>query len=230
MGRVEPSRGKNLAERWVGLALRVSGRADPAGCGARLLAAWSQPHRSYHTAQHLTEVLDRIDEIVASDRSGDTGRDADPVRLAAWFHDAVYDPRRQDNEEASAALAARELRDLAVADRVVSEAARLILLTASHDPAPHDAMGALLCDADLAVLASPPARYAEYAQQVRREYRHLPDAAFARGRADVLDTLLAGGPVFHTAPGRRWERAARSNIRWELSVLGVPSPPPPDDA
>ena len=80
--------------------------------------------------------------------------DPDAVRLAAWYHDVAYDPERADNEQVSAARARAGLRGL-VPDARVDEVERLVLLTAGHDPAPDDANGAVLCDADLAVLAGP---------------------------------------------------------------------------
>ena len=97
---------------------------------------------------------------------------------------------------------------------------RLVRLTATHDPADGDPAGAVLSDADLAVLAAGPERYAEYVAGVRREYSHVPDEAFRRGRADVLRGLLAAPAMFRTATGRRlWEQRARANVEAELSAL-----------
>jgi len=59
--------------------------------GKDLIARWNEPQRHYHTANHLAAVLEVIDEFA------DRAADADAVRLAAWYHDAVYDPRRMDN-------------------------------------------------------------------------------------------------------------------------------------
>jgi predicted metal-dependent HD superfamily phosphohydrolase len=145
--------------------------------------------------------------------------DPDAVRLAAWYHDVVYDPRRDDNEQVSAERARAGLRGLVGADRV-ERVVRLVLLTAGHDPAPGDADGAVLCDADLAVLASPPARYAAYASAVREEYAHLPDEVFLPGRAAVLEHLLAL-PALYRVPdvAAEWEPRARANLTAELSLL-----------
>ena len=186
----------------------------------RLLAAWTDPARGYHDLRHLAEVLDHL-EVLLDALDGDDGDevDADAVRLAAWFHDAVYDGA-PDDEQRSAALAEEELTGAGVAVDVATEVARLVRLTATHDPAPSDLAGALLSDADLAVLAAEPQRYAEYVDGVRREYAHLSDDVFARGRADVLRGLLAGPTLFRTAPGRRlWEERARANVEAELSTL-----------
>lgn len=182
--------------------------------GDDLLDRWSEPHRHYHTTDHLAHVLSIVDEYAA------TAADPTAVRLAAWFHDSVYDPQRVDNEEASALLAESALPDLAIPADQIHEVARLVRLTASHDPMPGDRNGGLLTDADLAILAAPLDEYRAYTLAIRQEYAHVPDAAFASGRAGVLHNLLSLARLFHTPVLRdRWEDSARHNITWELTAL-----------
>jgi predicted metal-dependent HD superfamily phosphohydrolase len=181
-----------------------------------LLARWAETHRKHHTVTHLHEMLDAIGLLAGAGIEFD--REA--VELAAWFHDAVYDtapPTPDASEQASAALAAEALRQLGVAEDVVADVARLVRLTATHDPAPDDSDGAVLCDADLAVLARDPEAYADYVAAVRREYAHVPDDAFRAGRAAVLRALVEQPTLFHTVEGRaRWEGAARRNVAAEI--------------
>ncbi|GAA1081327.1 HD domain-containing protein [Tsukamurella spumae] len=176
-----------------------------------LLARWNEPHRRYHTVDHLAGVLRGLDELAAAGAAFD--RDA--VELAAWFHDAVYVIGAPDNEEQSALLAEQMLDgDLG------AEVARLVRVTADHDVPAGDPDAAALCDADLAILASPPERYRTYAAAVRAEYSTVPDDLFRPGRAQVLRGLLAHAFLFHTAAGRaRWEDAARANLAAELREL-----------
>ncbi|WP_376773044.1 HD domain-containing protein [Streptomyces himalayensis] len=179
-----------------------------------LLARWSEPHRRYHTVDHLRAVLDRIDVL---EQYAD---DPALVRLAAWFHDAVYLPDRSTNEERSARLAERALRELGIEESRTAEVARLVRLTVGHDPAAGDANGEVLCDADLAILASPPETYAAYAAAVREEYGFVPDDAFRQGRAAVLRHLLDLPTLFRTPYGREhWEDRARRNLATELELL-----------
>ena len=129
-------------------------------------------------------------------------------------------PAGADNEERSAEVATVALADLGLAPDAVEEVARLVRLTATHAVAPADRDGAVLCDADLAVLATDPLRYQSYVEGVRREYAHLDDPTFARGRADVLHRLLDRPQLFMTAYGRReWEQAARENVSAETRSL-----------
>jgi predicted metal-dependent HD superfamily phosphohydrolase len=207
---------RHLVQAWLRTMGRVGARGDVAGAGARLLARYVEEHRLYHDLTHLDDVLRHVDELAGAAANPDT------VRLAAWFHDAVYDVGAADNEDRSALLAERVLSVLRVEDRVVAEVARLVRLTASHDPAPDDADGAVLCDADLAILAADGAAYPAYVAKVRAEYGRLDDATFARGRADVLRGLIAKDTLFVTAGGRAaWEAAARRNVTAELATLTV---------
>ena len=187
---------------------------DCPGVRDELVAAYSDSSRSYHDTRHLSEVLDRLDEL----SSNGAAYDATPVRLAAWFHDAVYDGER-DAEERSAAGAEDALAPVAPAP-VVAEVARLVRLTETHEPDDADGNGCALSDADLAILAAPEARYDAYVAAVRREYAHLPDDVFHAGRAAVLDGLSGKQHLFHTAYAREhWEAPARANVERELAVL-----------
>ena len=116
-----------------------------------------------------------------------------PVALAVWFHDAVYDPTRNDNEARSADLAVRELTALGLDPATVAAVAALVRATAhlgAGEP-PDDADARALLDADLAILGAAPARYDRYAADIRREYAHVPGVQYARGRVAVLERFLA---------------------------------------
>lgn len=209
-----------LLGRWDGLW------ADPGlarKAGEDLVDRWREPHRVYHSTLHLAVALDALDEIAPA--HGVAERDLWRARLALWFHDAVHDGVARQDEERSAALVADLLGPLAgtgVSADDVDEIARLVLVTADHDPAPDDAVGGLVSDADLAVLGGSPAVYTRYTHQVRAEYCDVPDPLFRAGRSQVLTTLLAGGPLFRTTAGAaRWQSAAETNLRAELSVLAA---------
>ena len=175
-----------------------------------LIAAYADPSRGYHDTVHLTEVLDRLDELAAT-----TTFDRRAVELAAWFHDGVYDGQPGAEERSAQWALASGVPD-------ADEVARLVRLTEHHKPSDADANGCVLSDADLAILASPAARYSEYAATVRREYSFVPDDAFAEGRTAILRDLLAKPTLFHTAHARaQWEAGARANVERELSALSA---------
>ncbi|WP_344051916.1 hypothetical protein [Streptomyces thermoalcalitolerans] len=206
-----------LRARWTRALEGVRGPGggpDPVPYADNLLRRWQEPQRRYHTLTHLTAVLDHIDLLEGY------ADDPDVVRLAAWFHDAVYRPERSENEERSARLAERALPEAGVSAGKTAEVARLVRLTVTHDPADGDRDGQVLCDADLAILAAPPSAYAAYTAAVREEYHFIPGAAFREGRAAVLRRLLALPALFRTPYGaEHWEAAARHNLTSELETL-----------
>ncbi|GAB2598909.1 hypothetical protein [Kribbella endophytica] len=197
----------DLRDQWN----RLLPHAQP--LGEDLLARYAESHRHYHDQRHLSEMLTTIDELAA------VADDADAVRLAAWFHDAIYDPQAEpgENEEVSAQLAELELAAYGVDAEKVGEIGRLIRLTARHDCEPDDANGAVLCDADLRILSLDAERYDEYAVGIRAEYEHIADRDFARGRMTFLQNL-AETPLYATSHGREhWEKAAHANLDREVT-------------
>ncbi|MGW0249344.1 HD domain-containing protein [Nocardia goodfellowii] len=200
---------QDVLARWVRLAGAGAERV-----GADLVRRYREPHRRYHTVEHLATMLGVIDELAAD------AADPDAVRYAAFFHDAVYAVDRPDNEERSAELAEDVLGKLGAATELVREVGRLVRLTAAHDPAAGDRNGAVLCDADLVILAADAPGYAAYTAAVRAEYQHVPDDLFRAGRAAVLQGLARQPRLFRTPTARmRFEAAARTNLATELAAL-----------
>lgn len=216
----------DLLAAWTALLTSARGgtaHPDPTPYGADLLQRWAEPQRHYHSTTHLRTVLDQVALLAPEDpRREGSPFDRDTVLLAVWFHDAVYRPDRSENEERSARLAERALPEAGVDASRTAEVARLVRLTTSHNPSPDDAAGAVLCDADLSVLAGPPNAYARYAAQIRREYSFVPESVFRTARSEVLTQLLALPAVFSTPYGaEHWEEAARHNVQTELDLLAA---------
>jgi predicted metal-dependent HD superfamily phosphohydrolase len=197
----------DLLERWNATL------PDQPDIAEDLVRRYAEPHRRYHTVEHLRHVLTMIDELAEN-------QDLFLVRLAAWFHDAVYAvPVGQlSNEEASARLAIRTLGRAGLEQEDLNQVARLVRLTETHVPGARDPEGELLCDADLAILAAPPDAYARYVEQVRQEYAAVPEQGFLAGRLAIL-TELSDREIFRTAKGRRLTEAARNNLAAEMESL-----------
>jgi predicted metal-dependent HD superfamily phosphohydrolase len=181
--------------------------------GENLIMRYNEPHRRYHTTRHLLNVLTMIDQL-ADDH------DLFLVQLAAWYHDAVYAiPEGQvSNEEASARLALRQLSRVGLEQEDLNQIARLVRLTETHLPGPRDPEGELLCDADLAILASNPGDYADYVAAVRAEYADVPEDEFLAGRLSALIPFV-DREIFRTAKGRQLTDAARANLATEINAI-----------
>jgi len=185
-------------------ALEAQVRRDYAGSG-----------RHYHDVAHLDDCLAQLLRV-----EGLTEADRRRLRLALLWHDVVYDPRRSDNEEESAERARRELAAAGVGVPDVEEVVRLIRLTKGHRVAEGDRIGALLVSIDLSILGADPERYRAYADSIRLEYAHVPEAAYRAGRAAILQSMLDADPLYPDPAFRdRLEEAARRNLSAELADL-----------
>ncbi len=172
----------------------------------RVKTAYTEPHRRYHTPDHLARMF--ADAVPYAPL-------APALRWAIWFHDFVYDPRRADNEEASALVARQALAEMDEGPAVIERAAELILATKPGVAAPEGEDARLLISLDLKILAEPPEKYDIYLAQIREEFAHVPEARFRAGRAEFMRRFLERAEIFPHPDFRQFEQAARANIARE---------------
>jgi predicted metal-dependent HD superfamily phosphohydrolase len=179
---------------------------------------YSEPHRRYHTLEHVRGVL--RDAAMLAAGLGLGGRDTALALAAACAHDVVYDARPGDDESASASWARLALAAAHVPPPAVDRVVALVLATAGHAAAPGDHAAEVLLDADLAILGSARPDYDRYVRAVREEYHQVPGDLWRAGRAQVLQSLQGRARLYATGPARaRWETAARANLARELATL-----------
>ncbi|MBW4613337.1 MAG: hypothetical protein KME21_08650 [Desmonostoc vinosum HA7617-LM4] len=179
-----------------------------------LVEAYSNPNRHYHTLKHIHHVLNTIQTLQAHTN------DLIAVQLAAWFHDVVYDTQSPNNEEKSANYAVQWLSSLGIPANTITYVTRLILNTKHHQAAVDDFDSQVLLDADLAILATPPIRYQEYAHAIRQEYIWIPQAEYRVGRRQVLEKFLQRQRIYFTPlMFDTKENIARLNIKAEIKIL-----------
>ena len=191
------------AEAWCALGVQAPDDA----LFNTLLARYGEAHRAYHTLQHLDECLDGL----ALER-GRAKRPAE-IALALWFHDAIYDLHRHDNEDRSADWARQALRDAGV-DAGAAQRVHALVMATRHQAQPEEADAQLLVDIDLSILGAPAPRFAKYEQQIRIEYAHVPPEVFEPRRRQILGGFLARDPLYLTPSIRaRLEAQARLNLQ-----------------
>ncbi|HJS04283.1 MAG TPA: N-methyl-D-aspartate receptor NMDAR2C subunit [Variovorax sp.] len=194
-------------EAWRALGVQVPDSAPHDALFGALLAHYGEAHRAYHTLQHLDECL----EGLALERSH-AGRPAE-IALALWFHDAIYDVHRHDNEARSADWARQALRDAGV-DAEAAQRVHALVMATRHQAQPEEADAQLLVDIDLSILGAPAPRFAEYERQIRIEYAHVPPEVFEPRRRRILGGFLARDPLYLTPSVRaRLESQARLNLQ-----------------
>ena len=199
-------------ETWGALGVEAAPGLQP-GYEA-LIARYAEPQRHYHTRQHLEECFVQLGELRhLADHPGE-------VELALWFHDAIYDTRREDNEARSADWAHSSVLAAGVG-REAANRVRSLVLSTRHAAEPAGIDAEVLVDIDLSILAAPPARFGEYERQVRQEYQWVPEFLFRRRRKEILEEFLARPRIFSTALFKqRHEAAARSNLECSIARLG----------
>ncbi len=181
---------------------------------AVLAPLYGEPHRHYHTLTHIDGMLLGLDACLHQ------ARQPDLIRLAIWFHDAIYDPTQQDNEEQSALLAERSLREWGAEESLIRRVAAMVRATARHEWLDGEPDTALFLDLDLGILAAPPDSSDRYAKQVAQEYAWVPPELYRAGRIKVLQGFLNRPTIFFTpALAEQLDAWARQNLHRELASL-----------
>lgn len=171
-----------------------------------LLRAYAEPQRHYHTLQHLSECL------AAFDTAQSLAQRPYEVELALWFHDAIYEVKRHDNELRSADWA-REVLLAAGVDADAAQRVHDLIMATLHSAVPAPGDEALLVDIDLSILAAQRERFDEYEQQIRAEYAYVPGFLFRRKRKQILHGFLERPQIYSTAYfNDALEARARDNL------------------
>lgn len=202
--------GPVLSDRWTQHAARLAITRDAGEhIWRELRAAYASPPRVYHNLAHIAACLRDLDEAAPEGSV--------PVETALWFHDAIYEPLRTDNETRSAEFMRTVLGPIGVDPQTLADAHRLIMVTAGHAKAA-EADEALIADVDLAILGSDPEAYDRYAKAIREEYRAVPDDQYVPGRARFLAGMLESPAIYRTAwaQTKDLETRARTNMCREL--------------
>ena len=177
-----------------------------------LVAGYAEPHRKYHTLQHLSECL------AAFDQARHLAAHAAEVEMALWFHDAVYDVKRSDNEEQSARWAESALLAAGV-PAPVAERVSLLVLATRHTAEPVLPDEQLLVDVDLGILGAGQARFAEYERQIREEYAFVPALLFRHKRKAILRSFLQRSRIYSTPHFFvALEQTARRNLQRAIGM------------
>lgn len=189
------------------------GVADHPEMFERIIKAYGETHRRYHTAAHIDACLGEFDSVRSLARSGPE------VEAALWFHDVIYDTRGSDNELQSAEMASRFLASSGMSSLSCNRVYSHILATA-HKGKPVDDDARLVVDIDLSILGQDELVYDQFEHSVREEYKWVPWFLYRRKRTEILRAFLARESIYATEPFRqRYESAARSNL--ERAIRGL---------
>ena len=202
-----------LKSSWDRCWQNIGAQIDGSVLMQKLLLAYSAPHRKYHTIQHLSECLELFEQYYRlAERPAE-------VEIAIWFHDAIYDTRASDNEMKSAVWAERELLAASVDPEKIERIKNHILAT-QHSVLPEGNDQQLLVDIDLSILGACHFRFEEYEEQIRAEYKWVPQSIFVSKRKEILNEFLDRRPIFHTPDlFKVFEDQARVNLVYSIWSL-----------
>ncbi|QJR13328.1 HD domain-containing protein [Usitatibacter palustris] len=191
---------------WIRAWRGLDARGDGDALRDAVLARYAEPHRKYHTLQHLEECLALFESV------GSAAERPAEVEMALWFHDAIYDLKSSDNEAKSAAWAHQALVAAGVAYSSAERIRDLIRVT-RHTGVPVTQDEKVLVDIDLSILGASDARFAEYEGQIREEYSYVPGFIFRMKRKSILKSFL-DRPVIYSTPAvqGQLEARARANL------------------
>lgn len=200
-----------LAQDWLQLCEQL-GIAAATGqqLWSDLVHAYQTPPRTYHNLAHIAYCLNIATPLLFQTNNPLA------VQLALWYHDIIYDSQAADNEARSAAFAHDVLQQAGVSGWLIDEVTRLILLTRTHQTTADDHNGAVLLDADLAILGAAANEYQRYTAAIREEYAWVDETSYRRGRGRVLQHFLQREPIYLTVSLReKLEAKARINLQQE---------------
>jgi len=208
-----------LENKWLEWWNRVGARGDSKKTYSELVAKYSESHRFYHNLGHIAHCLDEFDQIKK------LAEHPNELEIAIWYHDIIYDIRAKDNEEKSAQLAYKTLKDIKLSEEFAKRAHNLILST-QHISKSNNIDAKLIMDIDLSIFGKPSEEFNEYERRITKEYEDiikvLSEKEFKVGRLGVLSNFLGRAYIYQTGFFRqKYEAQARENLERSLTKLGV---------
>lgn len=147
-----------------------------------VLQRYKETHRFYHTTKHLLDVISELELTEKND---------DELFLAAVYHDAIYDPKAENNEEKSVELFLKDVKQSALTKEQTKAIQELILTTKNHLATSEKS--ALLINADLAILNKPLPELIEFENNIFKEYQFVDYNIYKSKRIQVLEKLNKNG-------------------------------------
>ena len=202
-------------KQWREFWQRLGAIGNPVPRWQRLHTVYTESWRAYHNLDHIGHCLSEFES------AKDLAQNHVAIEAAIWFHDAVYDTHKKDNEERSADLADEILQ---AADKPIEfrESVGSLIRATKHQAQPVFNDACLLTDIDLSILGQDPVRYAEFERQIRHEYSWVADKDFAAGRSVILKGFLHREHIFNTPTfAVKYDEKARVNLAWAINQLGA---------
>lgn len=131
---------------------------------------YNEPHRFYHNMSHIEAIVNSaVNKNILSNE----------LFLAIIFHDIIYNPKANDNEEKSVELYYKYFKN--------EEIAEAIMETKTHNP--KTTLGKQLCELDLEVINSDFETFIDFENKIFKEYQWVDYSVYKEKRIEVLEKL-----------------------------------------
>jgi len=203
-------REEDLLNRWENLIYRFTNAEDALKYGQIVIDRYNEPHRFYHNIKHLIHVLEQFDFAV--EHIGVSQNTAAIIEMAIWYHDAVYNPDKNDNEFQSAELFAEHAQAMDINVNIINDVKRIILVTENHHLA-SSLDEEIMSDCDLSPLGFTKEGFDKSDKDIRKEYPNTP----AIERKKALEKFLKHNGIFKTTIFKKaYESQALENIKEKI--------------
>ena len=203
-----------MKQRWQTVWQKLAALRIPEDALDELIRLYSSPDRYYHNLTHIQDCLSLLDQ------TRPLAAHPEEVELAIWFHDAVYDPKRSDNEQKSAQWARAVIQEAGLSSDIAEKVANSILAT-RHLAKVTDPDAQLVVDIDLSILGRDPGIFWRYEENIRKEYAWVPEGVFEHERVKILKRFLNRPQIYyHREYRERFEATARTNLEQAIARLG----------
>ncbi len=201
---------EDLLNRWKKLISRFTNTEDAYKYGQLVIDCYNEKHRHYHDINHLIHVLEQFDFAIKN--IGIAEATAATIELSIWYHDAIYDTSRTDNELKSAELFEDHANKMGINQNVINDVKRIILITENHYQAA-SLDEEIMSDCDLSPLGLNKEGFEQSGRDLKKEYPHTPEIK----RKEALEKFLAHNGIFRTMLFKKaYEERATKNIEEKI--------------
>lgn len=198
---------ETMKKKWLDFWLKINGQDNGLFQFQKIIKNYGEPSRFHHNLIHINNCL------VEFSHFSSLAKDERAIEMALWYHDFIYNPQRNDNEEKSAAYALGVAKSLLLPEDFCRKVRDLILAT-KHDRISSDPDGRLMADIDLASLEKPWKEFERNSKLIRKEYDFLSNKDFAAGRIKFFQSLLARESIYSTPYLKKeYEKQACRNLQ-----------------
>lgn len=206
-----------MQKQWIEFCKRNNAIGDPLHNFEKIKEQYSIPQRYYHTfAGHIAQGLEIFSEFRY------LCKDPDLIYFHWMNHDAIYDPRKKDNEEKSADFSANLAREMHLPIKFEENSGNLILPT-KHQIIPEGFDIKFHLDMDLSIFGQPESIFDAYEENIWKEYKDIyPPEVYNPGRAEILKMFWKRKPLYRTLQIReKYEEKAKANLQRSIEKLSL---------